>query len=120
MTDFADLEPHLASPERRRQLLDIEARRVEHDFPPQIVIENTSYCNLTCIHCSHKEMVRPQRHMERELWDRIVEQIGRESPDCEVWPTFYGEALILGDELWSRLRHAAQVGSEKMNRLLMG
>jgi len=104
------LTKHVADDVRRRILLDIEARLTEHSFPPQLVVENTSYCNLKCVHCSHKEMTRPQRHMERRLWNKIVEEIGRESPECEVWPTFYGEALILGDELWRRLQHAHEAG----------
>ena len=97
-----------------RELEAIESRLVEHPFPPQLVVENTSYCNLTCIHCSHREMVRGQRHMERTLWDAIVREVGRESPDCEVWPTFYGEALILRDELWDRLEQAARCGCRNL------
>lgn len=114
METFDYLSKHLNDEARLETLLDIESRLKEHAFPPQLVIENTSYCNLKCIHCSHKEMLRPQRHMERWLWDKIVEEIGRESPECEVWPTFYGEALILGDELWARLKHAHDVGCRNL------
>jgi MoaA/NifB/PqqE/SkfB family radical SAM enzyme len=100
----------------RERLTAIESRLREHSFPPQVVVENTSYCNLRCIHCCHNEMVRPRRHMERWLWDKIAEEIGHESPECELWPTFYGEALILGrnGELWDRLDHAANVGCRNL------
>jgi MoaA/NifB/PqqE/SkfB family radical SAM enzyme len=100
----------------RERLATIESRLREFSFPPQVVVENTSYCNLRCIHCCHKEMVRPRRHMERWLWDKIAGEIGRESPECELWPTFYGEALILGrnGELWDRLSHAANVGCRNL------
>lgn len=94
----------------RNKLLSIEARLKEHQFPPQLVIENTSACNQQCIHCSHREMTRPRKHMARELWDKLVREIAAEQPNCEVWPTFYGEALILGKELWDRIDYAAQVG----------
>jgi pyruvate-formate lyase-activating enzyme len=114
MSTFRDLRKHLEDSGRRQVLREIEARLNEHPFPPQLVIENTSYCNLRCIHCSHKEMTRPQRHMERWLWDKIVEEVGCESPECEVWPTFYGEALILGDELWRRLRYASDAGCRNL------
>lgn len=107
---FESLTPHLLDQERRQILLDIESKLREHAFPPQLVVENTSYCNLKCVHCSHSEMLRKPRHMERALWDRIVEEVARVRPDCELWPTFYGEALILGDELWDRLRYAQAVG----------
>jgi radical SAM protein with 4Fe4S-binding SPASM domain len=108
--DFTKLERHLDQDERRQELLAIESKLVEHEFPPQLVIENTSFCNIKCMHCSHKEMIRPHLHMDRPLWDKIVEEVAREKPDCEIWPTFYGEALMLGDELWDRLHYADRVG----------
>ena len=108
------LVKHLEDQERREQLLRIERNLRDHPFPPQLVVENTSYCNLKCIHCSHREMIRPQRHMERSLWDKIVVEVGAESPNTELWPTFYGEALILGDELWDRLDYAHEVGCRNL------
>lgn len=114
MSSFASLTKHLSDEKRRATLLDIESKLVEHPFPRQIVIETTSYCNLKCIHCSHREMIRPQEHMARPLYNKIVEEIGRESPMCEIWPTFYGESFILGDELWDRLDYADKVGCKNL------
>lgn len=111
---FSELVPHLSRPERVAQLRQIEAGLMDHMFPPQLVVENTSYCNIKCIHCSHREMIRPQQHMQRALWNKIVEEVGSVRPDCELWPTFYGEALILGDELWDRLDYAAAVGCSNL------
>jgi radical SAM protein with 4Fe4S-binding SPASM domain len=48
--------------------------------------------------------------MERAMWNKIVEEVGREAPDTEIWPTFYGEALSMADELWDRIDYAAEVG----------
>jgi radical SAM protein with 4Fe4S-binding SPASM domain len=100
----------------QERLAAIECRLRDFAFPPQLVVENTSHCNLRCVHCCHKEMVRPRRHMERWLWNKIVEEVGQESPECELWPTFYGEALILGrnGELWNRLEYAASVGCRNL------
>ena len=115
-SSFALLEKHLDSDTRRRQLLDIESRLKEHAYPPQLVIENTSICNLTCIHCSHRELQRVRRHMKRPLWNKIVEELGANSPETEIWPTFYGEALIMGhkNELWDRLDYAAKAGCRNL------
>ncbi len=96
--------------ETEAKLLGIEAKLEEHPFPPQLVIENTSSCDQQCIHCSHKELQRPKRHMSRALWNKIVEEVGRESPSTEIWPTFYGEALVMGEEIWDRIDYAAQAG----------
>ena len=114
--NFALLGKHLENDVRRQQLLNIERRLREHDYPPQLVIENTSICNLTCIHCSHRELQRTRRHMKRELWNKIVEEFGANSPDTEIWPTFYGEALIMGykSALWDRLDYAAKVGCRNL------
>ena len=114
MAPITRLTSHLQDAERVRALQAIEGGLVEHALPPQLVVENTSYCNLKCIHCSHREMLREQRHMARDLWDKIVEEVGREAPGCELWPTFYGEALVLGDELWDRLDHAAERGCRNL------
>jgi len=108
--DFTELKPHLNDDKRKLELTRIEENLVEHEFPPQLVIETTSYCNYACTHCSHREMIRPQQHMERDIYNKIVEEIANEKPDCEIWPTFYGEAFILGDELWDRLNYADKVG----------
>jgi radical SAM protein with 4Fe4S-binding SPASM domain len=100
----------LLTQERRQELLNIEAGLTDHPFPPQLVIETTSRCNMKCLHCSHKEMKRPRQDMTEELFKRIVEEIAREKADCEIWPTFYGEALLLGDTLWRWLDYAASIG----------
>lgn len=92
------------------KLLTIEGKLREHPFPPQLVIENTSQCDQQCLHCSHKELQRPKKRMDRRLWDKIVEEVAREAPDTEIWPTFYGEALGMGEEIWDRIDHAAEVG----------
>lgn len=96
------------------KLLKIEAKLQEHMFPPQLVIENTSSCDQQCIHCSHKELIRPKKRMERSLWNKIVEEVGRTAPDTEIWPTFYGEALGMGEEIWDRIDYAAQVGCKNL------
>ena len=104
----------LLTQERRQELLKIEAGLVDHPFPPQLVIETTSRCNMKCLHCSHKEMKRPREDMTEEMFKRIVDEIAREKPDCEIWPTFYGEALLLGDTLWRWLDYAASIGCDNI------
>jgi len=54
----------------KRKLISIESKLIEHSYPPQLVIENTSQCDQQCIHCSHKEMLRPKKQMDRLLWEK--------------------------------------------------
>ncbi len=100
----------MLSPQRRQELQHIEAGLIDHPFPPQLVIESTSRCNMVCLHCSHKEMKRERADMAEDLFKGIVDEIAQEKPDCEIWPTFYGEALLLGDKIWQWLDYAAQAG----------
>jgi radical SAM protein with 4Fe4S-binding SPASM domain len=92
------------------RLLQVEASLQDHPFPPQLVVETTSRCNMLCLHCSHKEMQRPRADMTEAVFRKIVEEVARELPECEIWPTFYGEALLLGDTLWRWLDYAAAIG----------
>ena len=59
-------------------------------------------------------MIRPHNHMSRTMFNKIVEEVGKKSPHCEIWPTFYGEAFILGDELWDRIHYADKSGCKNL------
>lgn len=94
----------------RQKLTDIESKLQIWDFPPQIIIETTSVCNQKCIHCNHRIMERPKVHMEASVYEKIIDEIAITAPETEVWPTFYGEALTLREELFRRLRYARDKG----------
>jgi len=98
------------TPDKWHALQQIESRLREHDFPPQLVVENTARCNFRCTHCHHHELQRPQGTMSAELWTKIVMEAARERPDVEFWPTFYGEALAIGKKIYRRIREAADAG----------
>ncbi len=87
-------------------LRGLEARQHLHDFPPQVIIETTAACNLTCAHCRHDAMTRPVGHMPMALYRQIVDEIAERAPHTEVWPTFYGEAFLLDYRLFYMLQYA--------------
>jgi radical SAM protein with 4Fe4S-binding SPASM domain len=95
---------------RESFLAGIEARQCLYDFPPQVVIETTAACNLKCAHCGHKDMARRQGRMSMPLFRRIVDEIAATAPDTEVWPTFYGEAFVLGYRLFYMIDYAKKRG----------
>jgi radical SAM protein with 4Fe4S-binding SPASM domain len=84
------------------------------NFPQQCVIEVTAACDQSCIHCGRTYMERPKKTMKPEVFHRIVDEIARENPDCEVWPTFMGEALLLGKKLFPLIRYAREAGCRKL------
>ena len=91
-------------------LRELEARQHLHDFPPQIIIETTAACNLTCAHCGHDAMTRPVGHMSMALYRQVIDEIAEHAPHTEVWPTFYGEAFLLGYRLFYMLQYAKRRG----------
>jgi radical SAM protein with 4Fe4S-binding SPASM domain len=91
-------------------LQSVESRLQPQPFPPQVIIETTAACNLTCAHCGHGSMERAKGHMPMALYRRIIDEIADCAPNTEVWPTFYGEAFLLDYRLYYMLRYATQRG----------
>ncbi len=102
------------SDSQKEKLLFIEKNLQNFDFPPQVIIETTSVCNMKCSHCNHRIMERPKIHMSDELYKKIIDEIAKIAPNTEVWPTFYGEAFALGYKLFDRLRYARDRGLTKL------
>ena len=94
----------------KARLTAIEKKFIDFEFPPQIIIETTSVCNMKCVHCNHKIMERTKTHMDDDIYKRIIDEIAKVAPNTEVWPTFYGEAFTLREKLFERLRYAKSKG----------
>lgn len=83
-------------------------------FPQQLVVEATAGCDQECIYCGRSYMERPKKTMKPDLFKKIVDEAAKENPYCEVWPTFMGEALLLGDRLFELIRYAKDAGCKKI------
>ncbi|MBU0718437.1 MAG: hypothetical protein KJ749_09330, partial [Planctomycetes bacterium] len=68
------------TPEKHQALLRIESNLREHDFPPQIVVETTAFCNFRCRHCHHAELRRKKGRMSAELWTKIAKEVAAQAP----------------------------------------
>ncbi|MEM2890791.1 MAG: radical SAM protein, partial [Candidatus Hadarchaeum sp.] len=55
---------------------DLESWEYSLEFPPQISIETTNYCNLSCVFCPvpTNQMARRRGHMSMSLVRRIMEE----------------------------------------------
>lgn len=83
-------------------------------FPQQLVVEITAACNQACIFCGRTYMDRPKKTMSDDLFRRIVDEVAAESPYTELWPTFMGEAMLLGDRLFQSIAYARDAGCKKI------
>ena len=81
-------------------------------FPPVVRIETTNACNARCTICPHRQLTRPIRQMDDELFTRIVDECA--AADCrEIHLHNFGEPL-LDKQLERRVRYAKQKGIKKV------
>lgn len=83
-------------------------------YPKQLVIETTAACNLRCIMCPHRSMIRRKGNMDLRLYMKIVKEVAAIEPNCEVWVTFMGEALLLRNTIFGMIQYAKEVGLKRV------
>ncbi len=64
------------------------------EFPYDLYIEITSYCNLNCIFCARKNMTRQNGFMPMELYKKIIDEIAEKRPFAHVHLYGIGESTI--------------------------
>ena len=64
------------------------------EYPQRIVIELTNACNLVCPMCPRRYMHHKKGYMQKELWDKLIEEIHRLSPQSVILPFWRGESLL--------------------------
>lgn len=93
----------------------IEQQKYQHTkFPQQLIIESTAACNQRCINCGRTYMERKCGNMDINLYKKIVDEVGKENPYTEIWPTFMGESMLLGDKIFNMINYAKQKGCKKV------
>ncbi|CAA6606254.1 conserved hypothetical protein [Rhodospirillaceae bacterium LM-1] len=94
----------------------LELRRVaetlkEGPFPPQVIVETVSRCNLDCAMCPQSALSRPRGVMSLELVRKIVDEVADYAPpSTKVWPAVMGEPLMARERLWDMLSYAQERG----------
>jgi MoaA/NifB/PqqE/SkfB family radical SAM enzyme len=86
----------------------------EEDFPKNIIIDTTNFCNLKCSMCARRYMTRQKKHMSFSLFRKIIDEIAETSPSTRVWMAFYGEPLILRDSIVWMIYYAKSKGLKKL------
>lgn len=70
------------------------------DFPPMVMIDTTTRCNLACNHCPNSVLSKDKLwrgDMDWDLYKKIIDEIARENPKTRVRPFDSGEPLMRND-----------------------
>jgi len=96
--------------------LDGVKKTLQHyDFPVDVIVEVTRYCNLKCIMCPYPTLKRSQGNMKFDIFKKIVDEVAHESPKSRIWLAIMGEPLYLKDKLSRYIQYAKEAGVETIN-----
>lgn len=75
-------------------------KHLSSEFPSQIIVDSTQFCNLACIHCPHPNFVKTDAysgsHLDIELHKKMVDEVATDGFGiCQyIRYTANGETLI--------------------------
>jgi len=80
-------------------------------FPLVILIDNSSFCNLRCSMCDHKNISkhRKKQIMSMQLYTKLIDEIAAKRPNTRVWEIFFGDPFCCPD-MPERVMYAKQSG----------
>ena len=84
-------------------------------FPADVIVETTSYCNLSCIICPYPTLKRAKGSMDFKMFKKIVDEVAVENPSTGLWVAIMGEPLLESDRLIEMLRYAMEKGLKNVN-----
>ncbi|MCZ6836567.1 MAG: radical SAM protein [Planctomycetota bacterium] len=82
------------------------------DFPPMVMIDTTTRCNLTCEHCPNSALSEVKDFlgdMEDDLVYKILDEIAREAPDT-LTRLFNGGEPLMRKDLKDHIQYAREKG----------
>lgn len=92
------------------ELNEVEKKFSITDFPLNVAIEPSNYCNLNCPFCAHDKLTRPKGAMNIYLYKKIIDEIAKENPYTRIWLDFYGEPLLVKYRLFYMIDYAKKSG----------
>lgn len=75
-------------------------KHLNSEFPSQIIVDSTQFCNLACIHCPHPSFIKTDAysgsHLDIELHKKLIDEIATDGLGiCQyIRYTANGETLI--------------------------
>lgn len=93
-----------------KNLLEIEKKYELREFPLNVAIEVTSFCNLNCIMCANDKLQRKKGTMNIVLYKKIIDEIAAHNVNTRIWLDFYGEPLVTRFKLYYMIDYAKKKG----------
>ena len=94
----------------KQNIEDAKKTLEKYPFPVDIIVEVTAHCNLHCIMCPQKSLVRPKGEMHLDTFKKIVDEVVIENNKARLWLAIMGEPLLLGDKLIDMIVYAKNSG----------
>ncbi len=94
---------------------EIEKNFKLSDFPLNIAVEVSNYCNLNCIMCAHDKLTRMKGTMNILLYKKVIDEIVRVNPYTRLWLDFYGEPLLQKFKLFYMIDYARKKGLKNIS-----
>lgn len=96
-------------------LKTIESKFEISEFPLNIAVEPSNFCNLNCIMCANDKLTRKRGVMDIRLYKKIIDEIAEENPYTRLWLDFYGEPLIQKFKLFYMIDYAVKKGLKNID-----
>lgn len=95
-----------------------------YDFPINVIVETSAYCNLRCPICPNPFMERKKGNMSFQVFKKVVDEVAMVNPDTTLWLALLGEPLMNHNQLINMVRYAKDSGLKDVrlntNGLLLG
>jgi len=70
------------------------------DFPNRVLVETTSYCNMTCRMCPRRDLRRSSSHLDKKMFFKVIDELDKYGVEG-VWLFRLGEPVLHPD--WKKL-----------------
>ena len=90
------------------------------EFPSQVVIDVTEFCNLACVHCPQAEFSRSEafggRHLEPELHKKLIDEVAKDGRGYCKYLRYTGQGeTLLHPKFIEMIEYAAKYSGTPIN-----
>lgn len=95
-------------------------KQLSSEFPSQIIVDVTEYCNLACIHCPHKEFVKSKAftgaNLDIDLHKKLINEVATDGLGiCQYLRYTANGETLLHPQIEEMLEYACKNSKTKIN-----